>query len=181
MTSVEVKSAEVSIRRPPAVKTLIGVLWFLGLTALGGGIEMLVFPNGNEYLPAEFLDHIPLVDSFVVPGLVLAIVFGIGSLFVVWGVQRLPGVTILEDLETRTGRHWSWAGLVALGIAFTTWMVVEIALLGPPWDSDPGDAAAAWVLYGIYGTVAVALLVVPQLTSVKEHLSCQAKNQDASL
>lgn len=143
---------------------------------------MLIFREGNRYLPAEFLDQIPLIESFVLPGLVLALIFGVGSLILAWGVSGRPAIEWLKGIESWTGHHWSWAGLVALGIAFTTWMVVEIALLGPPWDSDtPADAAAAWILYGIYGATAVALLVVPQLPAIKDHLSLQAKNQEASL
>jgi hypothetical protein len=182
MTHLVTKATTPRRQRPAPAKLTIGVLWFLGITALGGGVEMLVFPNGNQYLPADLLDRVPLIDSFILPGLMLALVFGLGSIVVAWGVQRLSVVHPLLGIEMRTGRHWSWAGLVFLGLAFTTWMVVEIVSLGAPWESEMSSgAAAAWVLYGIYGTVAIALLVLPHVRSVREYLDLHAKNQDASL
>lgn len=182
MTHLVTKAITPRRQRPASAKLTIGILWFLGLTALAGGLEMLIFPNGNQYLPAEFLDRIPLIDSFILPGLVLAVVFGLGSIFVAWGIQHLSVVHPLLGVEMRTGRHWSWAGLLFLGVAFTTWMAVEIALLGPPWESETSsEAVAAWALYGIYLTVAAALLVLPHVRAVREYLDLQAKNQEASL
>jgi hypothetical protein len=56
------------------------MLVFLGVTALGGGVEMVVFRAGNSHLPCAWLDSIPLVDSWPVPGLVLGLGFGVGLL-----------------------------------------------------------------------------------------------------
>lgn len=170
MQRLEMRSSR-EIRRPRSVTVMLWILGFLGVTALGGGIEMLLFPTGNDYLPATLLDKIPIVDSFIVPGLVLAVGFGLGSLFLAWGVARRSDVPGLRWLERLTRRHWSWAGTVALGVAFTAWMVIEVALLAEPGATGAnGEAVVALVLWGIYGCVALALLVLPQLRRVKEHL-----------
>lgn len=156
--------------RPASVKWTIGILTFLGITALGGGIEMLLFYEGNEFLPAELIERTPF-DTFIVPGLVLGIVFGLGSLFVAWGMWRRPDIGFLKWVEWLTDRHWAWAGAVLIGFGFTMWMVTEISMLGPPWDSESsGDAMLAWILYGIYGTTALALLVLPQLRPVRRYM-----------
>jgi hypothetical protein len=74
-----------------------------------------------------------------------------------------------------TDRHWAWAGAVLLGLGFTMWMVIEISMLGSPWDTaNAGEAAMTWVLYGIYVTVAVLLLILPQLSRVREYLDRSA-------
>lgn len=78
------------VRRPRAVVSLLALLIFLGLTALGGGVELLLFPEGNEFVSPEWLEEIPWVDSYVVPGLILSTVFGLGSLVVAYGVARRP-------------------------------------------------------------------------------------------
>jgi hypothetical protein len=75
---------------------------------------------------------------------------------------RRAGIGWLAGLETRTGRHWSWTGL----------LIVELSLLGAPWtQADSGGQASAWALYGIYGSVALSLLVPPHVREVKTFLS----------
>ncbi len=41
---------------------------------------MIVFSSGNGYLPHRWLDRIPVIDSWLVPGFVLGVGFGVGSL-----------------------------------------------------------------------------------------------------
>ena len=168
--SLQTQSTVKTEGRPTAVNWTIGVLIFLGVTALGGGIEMLLFYEGNEYLPAELIERTPF-DTFIVPGLVLGVVFGLGSLFVAWGVWRRSEIRLMRWIERLTDHHWAWAGAVLLGIGFTLWMVIEIQMLGPPWDAEnSGDTVLTWVLYGIYGTVAIMLLIMPQLRPVREYM-----------
>lgn len=169
--SLEAKPTIETGRRPAAVKWTIGILTFLGITALGGGIEMLLFHEGNEFLPADLIERTPF-DTFIVPGLILGGIFGLGSLFVAWGMWRRPDIGFLHWVERATDHHWAWAGAVLAGLGFTMWMVVEISMLGPPWDTESsGDAILTWALYGIYCTVALALLILPQLKSVRRHMS----------
>lgn len=157
MTSVTDRDAV-----PRAERVLRATLGFLGVTALGGGIEMLLFPRGNRYLPLRMLEGTGL-STFVAPGVVLAGGFGVGSLVVLRGLRRRQPWPLLAPLERRTGRHWSWLGAVAVGAGFTSWMTVEVALLGLPWtDTEaPDEAATATALYAVYGTTAAALLVLP--------------------
>jgi hypothetical protein len=170
MTRVETTATRGATTRPTPVKIALVILVFLGVTALAGGMEMLVFPHGNVYLPEDMLDRLP-VDTFVLPGLILGVVFGLGSLFVAWGMMRRAEIGWLAGLERVTGRHWSWAGLLMVGLGFTTWLIVEVALLGTPWaQADSSGETSAWVLYGIYGSLALGLLVLPHLRGVKGFL-----------
>lgn len=151
-------------------RALAGVLGFLGVTALGGGLEMIAFPHGNRYLPASLLDEIGL-DSFALPGVVLASGFGVGSLVVRSGLRRRWRWPLLAPVERRTGRHWSWAGTVTLGVGFTAWMGLEMVLFEPPWRTEPAeDAIAAYVLEGVYGATAVVLLALPWQRPVRDAL-----------
>lgn len=169
-----------STRRPVVVTVLVAVLAFLGVTALGGGIEMVLFPNGNEYLPIDMMDGVPVLTTFLVPGLVLGGVFGLGSLVAAVGILRRPRVAWLRRVEQRTGRHWSWTLTVGIGVAFAAWMLSEWVWLGTPWaaDATPSEQTVTWILYGIYDTVAIALLVLPQLSAVRRYLADE-DGQDA--
>jgi hypothetical protein len=158
-------------RRPAAVTATVGVLLALGVSALGGGIEMLVFRDGGRYLPSEWLDEIPLVDSYVAPGLVLGTVFGAGSLGTAVGMLQQRRRRAWHAVERATGRHWSWASTVALGVGFTGWLSVEIALLGGPRALDAEERAAGYATYAVFGSVAAALLTLPHTRAVRRHLA----------
>ena len=168
-------------RRPVVVTVLVAVLAFLGVTALGGGVEMVLLRNGNDYLPITVIEGVAIVETFLLPGLVLGGVFGLGSLVAAIGVGRRPPVTSLSNVERWTGRHWSWALTVLLGIGFATWMLLEWVWLGTPWagDATASERATTWALYGIYDAVAIALLVLPHLAGVRQHLARRKSHDPA--
>ena len=132
---------------------------------------MVAFPHGNAYLPLDLIDGVPGVDTFLVPGLVLGLGVGGGALVALWGTWRRPHLPVLGVVEDLTGRHWAWAVTVALAIGFTAWMALEWVWLGTPWGATTsGEAATTWVLYGIYDSTALALLVLPWTSTVRAHL-----------
>ena len=51
-----------SSQRPLTSKAAIGVLGFVGATAVAGGFEMLAFPDGNVFVKHEWLDDLPVAD-----------------------------------------------------------------------------------------------------------------------
>lgn len=157
--------------RPVAVKLLVGVLGFLGACALGGGGEMLAYPRGGPYLPPERLERIPRLRTYVLPGLVLGSVFGLGSLATAVGMSRRVRVPALDWVERWTGRHWSWAAALDLGWSFAAWLGLEVALLGgPPAVDDPVERRTAWATYGVFGSVAAALVGLPWVPGVRRWL-----------
>lgn len=137
-----------------------GLLTFLGLTALGGGVEMLLFPEGNQFVPGEWLDGIPLIDSWLVPGLVLGVVFGIGSLLTAAWVIWRPHSGPLRRVENWTGRHWAWTATLLLGVGLLIWIGLEVILI-PERN----------VIEALYGMVAVALIVLVSTPAVRTYLA----------
>ena len=157
MTRRNAQSA--SKRRPATVITALALLGFLGLTALGGGIEMILFPAGNQYVPGEWLEGIPWIESWLVPGLVLGIGFGLGSLFVGFGLLRRPRWRWISAISGRTGHHWSWIGAIVLGAGLALWIVLEVLLI--PERS---------VIEAVYAFVAVALIALALAPSTRTYL-----------
>ena len=86
--------------RPAPVVALAGVLWLLGITATGGGMALLL---GAAQPPADWLDGIPVVDTWTVPALVLGFGFGVGSLLVGYGVWRRPPLAVARRPARSTG------------------------------------------------------------------------------
>jgi hypothetical protein len=122
----------------------------------------MLFDVGGAAPPAEWLQDLPLVDSWVVPGLVLFIGFGLGSLATSFGMltkTRWPGTGWIERM---TGRHWSWAAAIGLGLGLMAWLGLQLIYL----------PEAAW-LQAIYGAVGLALMSMPWLSSVREHLKAE--------
>ncbi len=153
-------SAPSALRRPPAVTAVIWLLVFLGVTSVSGGAEMIVFSTGNGYLPARWLDTIPLIDSWLLPGLVLGVGFGLGSLITAYGMGRRLRWRWAGPVEHRTGRHWSWSAAVGLGTGMMVWIALELVYL-PDFS---------W-LEAVYGLVGVALAGLPLTRAARAHLS----------
>jgi hypothetical protein len=145
--------------RPGSVWSTCGLLVFLGVSGVFGGIGLIFGIWGLQLIPREPLDRIPLIDSWLVPGLVLLIGFGLGSLAAAYGLVRRPSWPWLGVADRRTGRHWSWSATILLGGGQLVWLLVEWVYVG---------MSPLLVLYGVVG---VALVVLPQLRSVRDYLA----------
>ena len=131
------------------VRATTGVLVFLGLTATGGGFALTFGPWDEATPPPEWLDRIPVIDSWVVPGLVLGIGFGLGSLVTAYGMARTPEWPWLAWAQRLTGRHWSWLACTALGLGQLTWIGLEVIYLP--------ENSGLEVVYAVTGATLVVL------------------------
>lgn len=97
-----------------AVWLLLAVLGQLSLRALVGGAALVLAPTGRIIgLSTVPLDGTPFGD-FLVPGLVLLTVFGLGSAVLCYGLYA--------------GYRWSWLWSIGMGIAMLGWLFVELAV-----------------------------------------------------
>lgn len=147
-------------RRPRLVTATAAAAGFVGVTALGGGVEMLLFPRGNQFVPGAWLADVPLIDSWVLPGLVLGVGFGVGGVVTAYGLLRRPRWRAADRLQRRTGRHWSWLAALALGAGLAGWVLLEVAFIP---QRSPIEL--------LYAALAAALIVLPLQRSVREHLT----------
>lgn len=171
MTTTTRRVPRRAARRPGVATATMALLGLLGITAIGGGIWMLLLRQGTAHAPADVLEALS-VDSFLLPDLVLGIGVGVVALVALFGMWRRPRVGFLLRLEASSGQHWSWMLTTVVGVAFTTWVVVEVLRLGPPWaGATTSEQATAWVLEGIHGSIALALLVLPRTAGVRRYLA----------
>lgn len=90
------------------------LLFFLGITALGGAVGMILNPDGQGMsMPIEMLDHTPF-DSFLIPAIILGIVNGIFSL-------------VFAILILKKSRWGSWLVLFQ-GTVLLTWLTAEVLM-----------------------------------------------------
>lgn len=152
-------AAQATGRRQPIVLVAVGVLVFLGLSAIVGGAGLTFGGWIVDDFPADWLDRLPLIDSWLLPGLVLGIGFGLGSLVTAYGVLAQPRWPWLRSLLRWTGHHWSWAATIALGLGQVAWIALELIYL-PGWS---------W-LHVVYGVTGFVLVLLPLLPVVSSHL-----------
>lgn len=117
------------------------------MSGLGGGIGLVADPTGAFVgLPLRWLRGSPFED-YLIPGVVLLTVLGVAPLIAAWGLW--------------TGRAWSWAAGLAVGLALLGWLAVQIGVVG--YQPDPPLQLA----YGVLGVLIVLLALRP---SVREAL-----------
>lgn len=146
--------------RPVSLRASVLALGFVGVTALAGGVEMLLFPQGNVFVEGAWLEHLPVTD-YRLPGLVLGGVIGLGSLVTAFGLVRRPEWRWTAPVERRTGRHWSWAATGACGIVLMVWLVVEVALIP--------ERSAVEGLYAALATVVLVSWLTPAFSRSLRH------------
>ena len=109
----------------------------LSIGALGGGLVLIVAPRGEIMpLPLSALAGSPF-DTYLVPGLVLFGVLGLGPLF----AARLAWL-----------RHpLAPTAVLVVGAGLLVWVAVEVAIIG--YSNEPP-------LQAIYGILGVAIVLV---------------------
>jgi hypothetical protein len=114
-------SLESPRRHPPLAIAAIVLETVLALGAIGGGIALILGPRGEIVgLPVSALAGSPF-DSYLVPGVVLFAVLGLGSLVgAVLAWRAHPVAPLLT---------------IAVGGALLIWLVVQISVIG--FSTDP--------------------------------------------
>lgn len=134
--------------RPLAVTGLLAGFLFLSVTALYGGIALVLAPDGSRIdavMPVD-LTHLvgtPFAD-YTIPGAVLVVALGLGPLVAVYGVL--------------TRRDWAWLAALLVGPVLLVWLAVEVVLIGYVSLLQPA--------YAVFG---LALLVLTVTTPVRRY------------
>ena len=143
--------------RPVNLYTLTVCLTILAVGALYGGYALLADVTGGILeIPQAWLAGTPFSD-YLIPGLFLFVVFGIGSLVVMFALWARPNIGLFNGLTKLTHEHWAWAATFALGVILVLWIVIQYLLLQ---RFHPLQALMAGL-----GVVIVALDLLPEMRS----------------
>ena len=119
---------------------LVGLL-LLGISAVYGGGSLVFDPSGGLLrLPLAWIQG-TVFDNYLIPGLLLFGVLGVGSFVVIYGIVH------------RT--VWAWPAGVSLGTATVIWIVVQIAVVQRYFFLQPVVASL--------GIVIVTILILPSM------------------
>ena len=105
---------------------LVCLLSFLGISALGGGLFLIISPSGKLIggLPLSILKNSPFQD-FLIPGIILFLVIGIVPLLTAIALIKKPMSVFAEKLNVFKDLHWSWSFSIYVAFALIIWIQVE--------------------------------------------------------
>jgi hypothetical protein len=120
---------------------LFVLLVLLGVGAAFGGFLLVIDPTGvRMQWSIALLEHSPF-QNFLIPGLILGIVFGIGSFVALLALWFRPDWSLGTALTRFTGEHWSWSLAFALGLGQVIWIIAEVLMVRVPSWLQPACAA----------------------------------------
>ena len=128
-------------RRPRWSYLLLACLVFLGGGAIYGGVSFILDPTGGTLgIPLEWIRDSPF-GNFLVPGIFLLVVLGVGSVVAAYGIARR--------------RVWAWPVGISLGTTTVLWIGIQYAVIQHYFILQP-------IIAGV-GTAIVALLLIPSM------------------
>ncbi|CAH1213847.1 hypothetical protein PAECIP111892_03917 [Paenibacillus auburnensis] len=118
-----------SNRRPAAVIVLYILQAFLGVGAIAGGVMLLIDPSGEMMgMPVSVLERSPF-PNFIIPGILLFLVFGVLPLVVLYGLVKKPDWGWATPLNPFRALHSAWALSLYIGFGQIIWIMVETYMM----------------------------------------------------
>lgn len=114
---------------PTSVKLLMGLHFVLGAGALLGGGGLVLDPGGQLLGMPPDLMRVPVFPNFLVPGLILFFVLGVGPLGVLFSLVGKKRWRFGEALNVFKTLHWSWTFSLYTGFALIIWITVQMYVL----------------------------------------------------
>lgn len=150
-------ASEASQRRSPAIIVLTGLLGFLVIGALQGGIAMIANPIEPLGMSLQYLEGTPVATYFW-PGMFL---LGIAAASLIVGIGLITNWRWrwASRIESRVGYRWPWLGALATGVTLLVFEIVELFLV--PFHPVMHPLLIAW---------SAAVVVLPLTRSVRAHL-----------
>jgi hypothetical protein len=146
-------------KRPLALWLLMFLLLFQGISAIPSGLMLVLDPTGGlMQMPLAMLQGTPF-PNFLIPGLILGIVLGLGAFFVLACLFTLPDWRWAQRLNPVRGQHWTWSASAAFGLALMIWITVQVLMVG----------LGAW-LQPFYFGIGLAILLLTVLSPVRGYL-----------
>jgi hypothetical protein len=144
--------------KPMAVTLLYILQAFLGLGAIGGGLALLADPSGEMMgMPSSVLERSPF-SNFVIPGILLLVVFGLLPLLVIYALMKRPQWKWVDMLNPFKELHSSWALSLYIGFGQIIWIMVQTYMMN-----------AVSVVHVLYMSLGLLIQMVTLLPAVQKY------------
>ena len=146
-----------NIVNPTGIRNLfLFVLGFLAAGALGGGLVLIISPDGQLLgLPLSEFNNLPF-NSFLIPGIILFSVLGVIPSLLIIALLNKPGSKIAERINIFKDMHWSWTFSIYIAFTLIGWLQIQIVFL----------QSVHW-LHTFYMFYAVAIIMIALLPQVR--------------
>jgi len=138
---------------------LISLLLFLGVSAIGGGLLLIISPSGKLLgeLPLSILEHSPFPD-FLNPGIILLLSLGFFPCLICLALIKKPQNKFAEYFNFFKDMHWAWSFCIYVAFALIIWIQVEtIFVQGVGWLQT---------LYILYAIPIIFVSLLPQVRAI---------------
>jgi hypothetical protein len=146
--------------KPATVRNiLIALLLFLGVSAIGGGLLLIISPSGKLLggLPLSILEHSPFSD-FLIPGIILFFILGLSPCFISIALIKKPPNELAEKFNLFKDMHWAWSFSIYIAFALIIWIQVEtIFVQGTGWLQT---------FYMLYAIPIIFIALLPQVRTI---------------
>ena len=134
------------------------LLLFQSITAIAGGWGLVSNPSGSNLgFSVTMLENSPFTD-FLIPGLFLLVVLGIGPAVIFYGLIKKPKFRLAEMINIYKNYHWSWTFSYYLGIVLVLWIDIQVYFL-----------RETFILHFVYSVLGVLIIVLTNLPATKKY------------
>jgi hypothetical protein len=129
--------------RPLLVWALVVPMAFLSIGGFFGGLSFIADRTGRALgADASWLERTPVGD-FLLPGLFLFGIFGVGVAVLIGGlITRRPDRNLWSH-------HWSWLGTIGMGAVLVSWIGYELLVFDDRMILQPILIAVGLAVIGI--------------------------------
>ena len=148
------KENVISIKRTRNVFLI--VLGFLSLGALGGGIVLIISPDGELIgLPLSEFKNMPF-SSYLIPGIILFSILGLIPSLLIIALLKKPESKLAEQINIFKDMHWSWTYSIYIAFALISWIHIELIFL---------QGVVHWLqtFYMFYAILIIIIALIPQM------------------
>jgi hypothetical protein len=142
-----------------AQNTLISLLAFLGLGAMGGGAALIISPSGKLLggLPLSILERSPF-NNFLIPGIILFLILGLTPCLLIFALIKKSANKFAEYLNFYKDMYWAWSYSIYVAFALIIWIQVEtIFVQGVSWLQN---------FYMFYAILIILVALLPQVRTI---------------
>ena len=134
---------------------LIFLLGFLSLSAIVGGVMLILSPQGSGIeMPVELLDNSPF-KNFLVPGIILLVTFGLIPIYIIYALIKKPESRFMQKLNLLYDHHFAWTFAVYIGFGQIIWINVQTLIMN--------SVVIIHTFYSSLGILIVCIALLPEI------------------
>ncbi len=134
---------------------LIFLLGFLSLSAIVGGVMLILSPQGSGIeMPIELLDNSPF-KNFLVPGIILLVIFGLIPIYIIYALIKRPENRFMQKLNLLYDHHFAWTFAVYTGFGQIIWINVQTLIMN--------SVVIIHTFYSSLGILIVCIALLPEI------------------